>query len=81
MNSIRQMYSCAVYSLTLRSGTYPWVALLILLAVSLYQLISGNLLSLTWGTWVKRKARPAMYWTVLVLEMVAILVALYLGTL
>ncbi len=75
------MHSSLAYLLTLRGRTYPLVAFLILLAIVLYQLISGNLVNLSWGVWMTRKGRPGMYWTVLAVEATVILIGLYLGTL
>lgn len=65
--------------LVLRGRTYPLVAFLILLVIVLYQLISGNLLNLSWRVWVTRRERPGTYWTVLAIEAGVILAGVYLS--
>ena len=71
----------SAYLLVILGPDYPFVAYFICLAFVLYQLISGNLLNLTWGVWVTRKENPGRYWKVLAVEAAFILIGLYLGTL
>jgi hypothetical protein len=67
--------------LVLTGRAYPTVAFLISFVIALYQLISGNLLNLSWRVWVTRRERPGTYWTVLAVELGVILVGIYFSTL
>jgi hypothetical protein len=75
------MRSSFAYLLVLRGLTYPLVAFLILLGIVLYQLISGNLLNLSWKVWATRRERPGTFWTVLGIEAGVTLIGLYVSTL
>ena len=75
------MHSFPACLLVLRGRGYPLVVFLLLLLIVLYELISGNLLNLSWRVWLTRKERPRTYWSVVAIEAGVVLVGLYLGTL
>lgn len=73
------MHSSLTNLLAILGPGYPFVPLFIMLAIVLYQLISGNLLNLTWGVWATRKEHPRKYWTMLAVEAAVVLIGLYVG--
>jgi hypothetical protein len=77
---LEAMLSTLSCVLTLNGKHYPFVVLLLLGAIMLYQLVSGSLLNLYWGVWFIRNDRPRAYWTVLAIEFAFVLVVFYLGT-
>jgi len=77
----RKMHSLFSCLLVLRGKTYPFVVFFLLLAVLLYQLVSGRLFNLSWGVWLTRNERPRAFWTVIIIEAAVVLTGLYLGTL
>lgn len=59
----------------------PTVVFILLLGLVLYQFITGRLLNMKWGTWIARKDRPAMYWTLLLIEAAVAILGIYIATL
>jgi hypothetical protein len=77
---LEAMPSALACVLTLNGKHYPFVVLLLLGAIMLYQLVSGSLLNLYWGVWFIRKDRPRAFWSVLAIEFAVVLIVFYLGT-
>ncbi len=73
------MTPSSLFFVVLQGKTYPFVVFGFLLVVVLYQLISGDILNLSWDVWLTRSKRPSAFWAVLSVEAALALLGLYIG--
>jgi hypothetical protein len=75
------MTSRLIFAFTLNGRRFPWVALIVLISLVLYQLASGSLLKFNSKSTLARESNPRLYWTIVAIESALALVVLYLGSL
>jgi hypothetical protein len=67
--------------LTLNGQGYPWVVVLFMVGIVIYQLAAGEIIGLRRGPWIRRDDKPGKYWKAFAIEAAVVIVFVCIGLL